>query len=103
MAHNKFLAFPNWLKSVYSCFKFLSLRMVIYFFHRNFPSLYYTTKYTIPGSNSSIVLVMIDTVTLCGNSYDTELISIPPQGPENPKHAEDQWAWIETQLKNTVK
>ena len=46
---------------------------------------------------------MIDTVTLCGNSYDTELISIPPQGPENPKHADDQWAWIETQLKNTVK
>ncbi|XP_072032237.1 tartrate-resistant acid phosphatase type 5-like isoform X2 [Amphiura filiformis] len=69
----------------------------------NFPSLYYTQKYTIPGSNASVALVMIDTVTLCGNTHDNVLISIPPQGPENPKHAEDQWAWIEKQLQDTIK
>ncbi|XP_071953999.1 tartrate-resistant acid phosphatase type 5-like [Antedon mediterranea] len=66
----------------------------------NFPSLYYRLKFDIPNTKSSILIVMIDTVVLCGNS-DMLFPGSAPTGPDDPQAAEEQWAWIEQQLNNS--
>jgi len=63
---------------------------------RNFPNYYYTLNFTVPDGGT-LQVVMIDTVLLCGNTaYD--VVGDQPHGPENPKVADDQWKWIESQL-----
>uniref|UniRef100_A0A915KBB5 Tartrate-resistant acid phosphatase type 5 n=1 Tax=Romanomermis culicivorax TaxID=13658 RepID=A0A915KBB5_ROMCU len=73
-----------------------------------FPKPYYMIKYqTIDGID--IDIIVIDTVILCGNTVDGKfdstwrfLIStfnnLTPDGPSDPKAADDQWQWIEDQL-----
>ncbi|PIK38282.1 putative tartrate-resistant acid phosphatase type 5-like [Apostichopus japonicus] len=65
----------------------------------NFPTNYYSLNFSIPGTNDSLIILMLDTVILAGNSYDE--LNIPPSGPEEIAAAEKQWTWIKDQLEAT--
>ena len=87
-----------------------------YFFHftlfytfRVFPSLFYITQYNAYPSGPSVDIVFIDTIVLCGNTWDDEADEIGQNGkkgkpikhyksPANPALAEAKWAWIKEQL-----
>lgn len=62
----------------------------------HFPSLYYRLRAKVPQSNVSVVIFMLDTVTLCGNSDD--FISQQPEKPRNLAMARSQMSWFKKQL-----
>lgn len=62
----------------------------------NFPKLYYRQRFMIPGTNVSVAVFMIDTVTLCGNSDD--FLSQQPEAPQDRELARTQLAWLKKQL-----
>ncbi|XP_006811313.1 tartrate-resistant acid phosphatase type 5-like [Saccoglossus kowalevskii] len=66
-----------------------------------FPSYYYNKRYNIPGSNATILFVMIDTIILCGNTQD-DIPGAELSGPDDPVRAEEQWQWIEATLKKST-
>lgn len=43
---------------------------------------------------------MVDTVLLCGNTKH-DIVGDQPHGPKDLGVAEDQWAWIDLQLKSS--
>ncbi|KJH45909.1 Ser/Thr phosphatase family protein [Dictyocaulus viviparus] len=71
----------------------------------NFPSVYYNLSFHI--NQTTVDILMIDTVILCGNTADVEngdlfdLLwnkSHDPEGPDDIEQAEKQWKWIEYHL-----
>lgn len=63
----------------------------------NFPDFNYSKTWRIPDSSSTVQLVMIDTVILCGNTR-LGRVGDQPHGTDFPKQADQQWAWIEKTL-----
>ena len=53
--------------------------------------------FTIPGTSSTLQLVMIDTIILAGVTHPI-FRSLPPPGPANMAAAESEWDWIEDTL-----
>ncbi|KAF1770019.1 hypothetical protein GCK72_001836 [Caenorhabditis remanei] len=73
-----------------------------------FPSLYYKESEEFNGTK--IDFIMIDTISLCGNTKDIqnagfiEMLrneSHDPRGPMNVTAAEKQWKWLETNLEES--
>ncbi|MBN3296639.1 PPA5 phosphatase, partial [Amia calva] len=62
----------------------------------HFPDVYYDLHYKIPHSNTSVTILMIDTVLLCGNTYE----GTQPERPESPDAAAKQFKWIQEQLQS---
>jgi len=76
-----------------------------------FPDYYYAIKYEL-SNGLRIEIFVIDTVQLCGNTVEGKYgdfvsymvwgaPSRPPQGPEDSDKAEEQWQWLEQNLKNS--
>lgn len=61
-----------------------------------FPALYYDLTFKIPATNSSVRLLMLDTVELCGNSDDFQ--GEQPLGAANPRVADEQLDWLKDKL-----
>ena len=66
-----------------------------------FPSLYYSFKRTLEGTESTVVFIMIDTIVLCGLQDEW---STPEEleGPSDKDASEVQWQWIEKQLQGSI-
>lgn len=62
----------------------------------HFPSLYYRLRARVPGSNASLALLLLDTVSLCGVSDD--FVGAQPLRPRSLEAAKAQLAWLRAQL-----
>ncbi|XP_071026496.1 tartrate-resistant acid phosphatase type 5-like [Oncorhynchus clarkii lewisi] len=62
-----------------------------------FPELYYELQFKVPQSNVSVTVLMVDTVVLCGNTYE----GTQPKGEEDPEAAAKQFDWINSRLANS--
>lgn len=68
-----------------------------------YPDYYYPIRYQLSGG-PKIHFVVLDTILLCGNTKHTAMFNwweeaTQPVGPKSVKTAEDQWTWLEGQLK----
>ena len=66
---------------------------------RNYPNYYYKLDIPLPGG-STMEILMIDTVVLCGNS-DADYLGLQPNGTEHKSLAEKQWDWIEKSMQTS--
>ncbi|XP_061485367.1 tartrate-resistant acid phosphatase type 5 isoform X2 [Rhineura floridana] len=65
----------------------------------HFPKYYYKLRFKVPGSNSTVAILMIDTVTICGNSDDFQ--SEKPLRPRDVGMARSQLSWLRKQMANS--
>ncbi|XP_048378028.1 tartrate-resistant acid phosphatase type 5a isoform X1 [Stegostoma tigrinum] len=65
----------------------------------NFPHYYYDLNFTITDSNTTVTILMLDTVLLCGNSDDFQ--GKEPEAPKDYNVANAQLEWIKDKLKNS--
>ncbi|KAJ8040896.1 Tartrate-resistant acid phosphatase type 5 [Holothuria leucospilota] len=64
----------------------------------NYPSLYYSKRFAIPGiEGASLLLIMIDTMIICGN-IDHNEHGTPPLGPAEKRQSLKQLGWLESEL-----
>ncbi|KAL8164586.1 UNVERIFIED_CONTAM: Tartrate-resistant acid phosphatase type 5 [Gekko kuhli] len=61
-----------------------------------FPKPYYRLRFKVPGSNATVAILMIDTVTICGNSDDFH--DEQPLGPKDLGVARSQLSWLRKQM-----
>ena len=61
----------------------------------------FVQNFTIPGTNSVVQFVFIDTVILAGMT-DSLLRHLPPSGPTSIEAAEKEWQWIEDTLRTST-
>ncbi|XP_028568474.1 tartrate-resistant acid phosphatase type 5 isoform X2 [Podarcis muralis] len=66
---------------------------------RHFPKNYYRLRFKVPGTNATVSIVMIDTVTICGNSDDFQ--NEQPLHPQELGAARSQMSWLRKQLANS--
>ena len=61
-----------------------------------FPDFYYGNKFTVPGTTTTIEILLFDTVIGLGNTDDNaDPMTMQPPGPKDPPSAEAQWEWLE--------
>ncbi|KAH0628711.1 hypothetical protein JD844_010146 [Phrynosoma platyrhinos] len=65
----------------------------------HFPKYYYKLRFKVPGSNASVAILMIDTVTICGNSDDFQ--NEQPLRPRDVNMARSQLSWLRKQMANS--
>ncbi|XP_060619558.1 tartrate-resistant acid phosphatase type 5 [Anolis sagrei] len=65
----------------------------------HFPKYYYKLRFKVPGSNASVAILMIDTVTICGNSDDFQ--DEQPLRAQDPSVARSQLSWLRKQMANS--
>lgn len=65
--------------------------------HRHFPHYYYSLRLSLPGTNTSARLLMLDTVLLCGGGDDFG-VGGAPKGPQDAGAAAAQLAWLRGRL-----
>jgi tartrate-resistant acid phosphatase type 5 len=77
-----------------------------------FPNYFYKAQYAFGKANTLVDIIFIDTIVLCGQTFDVEGRSLfswitatwlVPEKPEKKyeKLAELQWKWIEDELKKS--
>jgi tartrate-resistant acid phosphatase type 5 len=77
-----------------------------------FPNYFYKAQYAFGKANTLVDIIFIDTIVLCGQTFDVEgrslfswlgAKSLKPENPEKKyeKLAEIQWKWIENELANS--
>ncbi|KAG9338745.1 hypothetical protein JZ751_007712 [Albula glossodonta] len=64
-----------------------------------FPYYYYELNFRVPRTDSTLTILMVDTVLLCGNSDDYE--DQKPRGPLNAVDANRQLRWIQQRLEKS--
>jgi len=64
-----------------------------------YPNYYYPYSALTPDG-ASVDIFMIDTVIFAGNS-DADFLGKTPKGPDSVRLAEDQWTWLEEQMRNS--
>ncbi|KAK2183736.1 hypothetical protein NP493_297g00029 [Ridgeia piscesae] len=65
-----------------------------------YPDYYYKMAFTIPGSDMTLEIIMIDTIILCGNTDDE--IDLAPSGPVSLTAAKQHWAWLAKQIEQST-
>ncbi|KAI0217709.1 Tartrate-resistant acid phosphatase type 5 [Lamellibrachia satsuma] len=66
----------------------------------NYPDNFYKKKFTVPDSDLTLEIIMIDTIILCGQTDDD--INLVPTGPKSVAHAKKYWKWIKKQIKHST-
>ncbi|XP_077186041.1 tartrate-resistant acid phosphatase type 5 isoform X2 [Paroedura picta] len=61
-----------------------------------FPKSYYKLRFKVPSSNATVAILMIDTVTICGNSDDFQ--DEQPLAPKDFGVARSQLSWLRKQM-----
>ncbi|XP_064179506.1 tartrate-resistant acid phosphatase type 5a [Anguilla rostrata] len=64
-----------------------------------FPNYYYELNFRVPRTGSTLTILMVDTVLLCGNSDDYE--DQKPRGPVSAVEANRQLQWIQKRLERS--
>ncbi|KAI7807415.1 tartrate-resistant acid phosphatase type 5a isoform X2 [Triplophysa rosa] len=62
----------------------------------NFPYYYYEMNFRIPKTDSTLTIIMLDTVLLCGNSDD--FLDQQPKAPHSGVQANKQLIWLQERL-----
>lgn len=65
----------------------------------HFPYYYYELNFRIPNTDSTLSVIMLDTVMLCGNSDDFE--DEKPRGPLHAVDANRQLTWLQSRMKQS--
>ncbi|XP_072539346.1 tartrate-resistant acid phosphatase type 5a isoform X2 [Salminus brasiliensis] len=62
----------------------------------NFPYYYYELNFRIPNTDSTLTVLMLDTVLLCGNTDDFK--DQKPPGPQSSAQANRQLVWLQERM-----
>lgn len=68
----------------------------------HFPSYFYTTTHTLPNTNITVEIVMIDTIVLAPSSWD-EPVPYPAEllAPGHEKMRASSWQWVTDAIRNS--
>ena len=56
---------------------------------------------TIPGTNTTVQFIFIDTILMCGTTDPTKRF-MAPSGPQSQSLADEEWAWINETLRQST-